>query len=67
MLTLPVTVTQQLGHPGNQLLVVVVVVVVVVQTRPATEASNSRVESAQKTTAAGTNWEIFGFDWGAEA
>jgi hypothetical protein len=61
MLTLPVTVTQQMGHPGNQLLIVLV------QTRPATEASNSRVESAQKTTAAGTNWEIFGFDWGAEA
>ena len=32
--------------------------------RPATEALKSHFDSAQKTTAAGANWEIFGFDSG---
>jgi hypothetical protein len=55
-------VTQQWGIPGNHFLVVLVV-----QKRPATEALNSRFESAQKTTAGGANWERFGFDCGAVA
>jgi hypothetical protein len=55
--TLPVTVTQQWGIPEIQFLIVIVV-----QKRPATEALNSQVESAQKTTSTGANWEIFGFE-----
>jgi hypothetical protein len=31
------------------------------QKRPATEECKTQPESAQKTTAAGTNWEFFGF------
>jgi hypothetical protein len=50
-------VTQQWGIPGIQFLVIIIV-----QKRPATEAFNSQVESAQKTTTTGANWEIFGFD-----
>jgi hypothetical protein len=57
MWTLPVTVTQQWGIPGIQFLIIIVV-----QKRPATEALNSQVESAQKTTSTGANWEIFGFE-----
>ena len=60
-MTLPVTVTQQWGSHGIQFLLITIV-----QKRPATEALNSQVESAQKTTSTGANWEIFGFDWGAE-
>jgi len=42
------------GHSWYRLLVVLVV-----QDRPATEAARSHRESAQKTTFAGANWEIF--------
>jgi hypothetical protein len=42
-------------------------VILIVQKRPATEAPISQVESAKKATGAGTNWEIFRFDWGALA
>jgi hypothetical protein len=49
------------GHPWSFLLFLLF------RSRPATEAPNSRSESAQKTTVEGTNWEIFGFDWGSAA
>jgi hypothetical protein len=54
---LPVTLTQQWGSRGIQFLLIIIV-----QKRPATEALNSPVESAQKTTSTGANWEIFGFE-----
>jgi hypothetical protein len=46
-----------MGQLGIQFLIIIVV-----QKRPATEALNSQVESAQKTTSTGANWEIFGFE-----
>jgi hypothetical protein len=53
-------VTQQSGHlPKISFLLILIV-----QKRPATEVPNSRFESAQKTTTAGANWEIFRFDCG---
>jgi hypothetical protein len=36
--------------------------ILILQKRPATEAPSSQVESAEKATVAGANWEIFRFD-----